>query len=217
MSSAERASPLRAAPPLTAALTQVRDSARSDWDSAWVDLSPTFTDPKAVKLWERLSADTAGEERFFSHKHLLRTEKALAKELHGKYRQAQAEKQSWCLFDQCTRAAGQSASQVPAFDLGFRCQDDDHPDHTLQLRVGLLPAAWSYDIQRVPLTWLYDRRFVRFLQELVWDIPLGLGLLPTLAGGGGPFALSAKTYLVGSLCATTSRISLTTRSSRAGR
>ena len=198
MSSPERASPPRVAP-LTAGLTAVRDPARSDWASAWVGLEPTFTDKKVVKLWERLAGDAAGQARFFTHKYLLGREKAVAKGILGSYRQAQQQQAPWCLFDRLGRREKLDDWQVPCQDLGFRCHGDDSPHHALHLRIGMEPATLKYRIQPVPLSWLYDARFVRLLQELVWDVPQALGLYPTMNGGGGQFSLSAKTYLGGSL------------------
>src|SRR5262249_11565989 len=56
-----------------------------------------------------------------------------------------------------------------------------------------------YGIKPVPLVWLYDERFVTFLDEILWKVPEELGLSPAMAHGGGQFHFSAKTFVTGSL------------------
>ena len=71
----------------------------------------------------------------------------------------------------------------------------------LVVRVGLDPETFEYSIKPVPLAWFYDERFVSFLEDFLWKVPLDLGLTCSIAHGGGQFHLSAKTFLGGSLLA----------------
>ena len=58
---------------------------------------------------------------------------------------------------------------------------------------------YKRQIKPIPVQWLYDPRFVEFLQALVWDVPEKFKLSPTLGHGGCQFSISAKSYLTGSL------------------
>jgi hypothetical protein len=197
MSSAERAPLPGFAPPLAAALAEVRQPTRADWDSAWVTLTPAFSEKKTAKLWERLSRTAVGEDKFFSHKSTLHLEKVTAKALLNKYRQAQQSKEPWCLFDSCER------QQEPEAQLGRRrsllFSGRGEGQSGLRIHLGMSAGTLRFHVAPLPLRWLYEPRFVRFLQELLWEVPRALGLAPTLSGGGGEFAVSAKTYLDGSL------------------
>ena len=206
MSSAERAPLPGFAPPLAAALSEVRDPSRSDWESAWVTLTPAFTDKKTAKLWERLAGPesgasgengAAGEAKFFAHKNTLHLEKSAAKALASKYRQAQQSKEPWCLFDSCERQEAPDPRRGPRRSLLFSGRGESASG--LRLHLGMAAGTLAFCLGPVPLRWLYDPRFVRFLQELLWDVPRSLGLVPTLSAGGGEFSVSAKTYLDGSL------------------
>jgi hypothetical protein len=53
----------------------------------------------------------------------------------------------------------------------------------------------------VPLAWFYDERFVEFLEEFLWKVPMEMGLAPSIAHGGAQFSFSVKTFLPGSLLA----------------
>ncbi|HRI52190.1 MAG TPA: hypothetical protein PLW65_18585 [Pseudomonadota bacterium] len=195
MSSAERAPLPGFAPPLAAALSEVRDPSRSDWQSAWVTLTPAFTDKKTAKLWERLASTADGEDSFFSHKNTLHLEKSAAKALVSRYRQAQQSKEPWCLFDSCERQQETDPRRGSRRSFLFSGRGDGG----VLLHLGMDAGTLLFRLEQVPLRWLYDPRFVRFLQELVWEVPRSLGLTPTLTAGGGEFAVSAKTYLDGSL------------------
>ena len=70
------------------------------------------------------------------------------------------------------------------------------------VRISIDPETVEYSIKPVPLVWLYDDRFVHFLQHLVWEVPMkGSGLAPSVAHGGCQFSFSAKTFMGGSLLA----------------
>lgn len=182
--------------PFTATLTDVRRSETLDFRHAWVGMEPTFTDKKTLKLWRKLSADEETEEAFFDHPYLLDMEKSVAKAMLKKYEKAQARGETWCVFDRVERERDLDQWGVRRQNLHFRCAGDDN---VFTVRLGLDPETYEFSIKPVPLVWLYDRRFVRFLQELVWDVPQSMGLRPSMAHGGCQYSLSAKTYLTGSL------------------
>jgi len=184
--------------PFTAVLAHVRRSDTLDFGSGWCGMEPTFTDRKAVRLWKKLSApDTEeSEDRFFEHRYMLSIEKQVAKQMVRRYRAAQQAGQNWCLFDRVEREEDRDQWHVRRQNLHFRCKGSGS---VFTVRFGLDPETWEYSIKPVPLVWLYDPRFVRFLQELVFDVPMSLGLAPSIAHGGCQFSLSAKTYMSGSL------------------
>lgn len=192
MSPAEGAPPRALGRSLTALLTEVRDPGRSDWESAWVSLAPAFSEKKSAKLWHRVATAAADEARFFAHKHTLQLEKSLAKAIAGKYRAARARQEPWCLFETCERPEELRG-------LVFGCPEEGKVCDALRIRITAAPGAFCCHVEPFPLRWLYEPLFVRFLQELLWEVPLDLGLLPTATAGGGEFAISAKSLLPGSL------------------
>src|SRR6185503_6246165 len=70
-----------------------------------------------------------------------------------------------------------------------------------EVRFGLDPETFEFSIKPVPLAWLYDGCFVRFLSLCVWGVAEECGLDVSMGHGGGQFSLSAKTFLQGSLLA----------------
>lgn len=199
MAKAEGAPALGFGRPLAALLTQVRDPGRSEWENAWVSLAPAFGEKKAAKLWHRIAVAGRDEARFFAHKHTLHLEKTLFKTIVAKYQKGQSKKEPWCLFDSCERQDDAAPQHGSRRSLVFRCQEEGSELAALRIHIAATPGAFTCHVEPFPLRWLYDPRFVRFLQELLWDVPLGLGLSPTISGGGGEFAVSAKNYLSGSL------------------
>jgi hypothetical protein len=203
------AGPAAAPAPLTSVLTAVRDPERAEWDCAWVALRPAFADGKLATLWQRQATAFGGEARFAGHKYVVGRQEALARRLLKKYRKALSQAEPFCLFSQVEYGNRRTKKPKPrdrrpassAPSLLFRCQGDDATEHELPVRIGLAEASLCLETGMVPLRWLYDPRFVQFLHVLAWATPLALGLLPTMARGGGGFAVSAKTYLQGSLVA----------------
>jgi hypothetical protein len=84
-------------------------------------------------------------------------------------------------------------------NLLFHWEDDNL--EPFEVRFALDPETFEYSIKPVPLAWFLDERFVAFLEEFIWGVPLALGLSAAIAHGGAQFSLSAKTFLSGSLLA----------------
>ncbi|MBL9007944.1 MAG: hypothetical protein JNJ46_27045 [Myxococcales bacterium] len=186
--------------PFTSILGDVLRADTLDFRSAWIGMEPTFSNKKTLKLWRKNAATEEAETEFFWHRYTLGMEKAVAKAMREKYRDARKRGDDWCLFDEVERERDLDQWGAPRQNLHFRCKGDDH---VFTVRFGLDPETYEFSIKPVPLLWLYDARFVRFLQEIVWDVPQELGLRPSIAHGGCQFSLSAKTYLSGSLLADT--------------
>lgn len=182
--------------PFTALLSDVIRTDTLDFRHAWVGMEPTFSNKKTLKLWRKNAATEESELTFFDHPYVLGMEKAVAQAMRKKYRAAQKKGEDWCLFDEIERKRDLDQWGVRRQNLHFRCHGDDH---VFTVRFGLDPETYEFSIKPVPLAWLYDARFVRFLQEIVWDVPQELGLRPSIAHGGCQFSLSAKTYMTGSL------------------
>lgn len=185
-------------PPFTAVLKDVRRSDTLGFSSGWCGLEPTFTNRKAVRLWKKLSVveTEEAEARFFNHRYMLGMEKLAIKAMHKKYREAQRRGEDYCLFDHVEREEDVDKWNVRRQNLHFRCNDDPH---VFTVRFGLDPETFEFSIKPVPIVWLYDRRFVRFLEEIVFAVPRELALVPSIAHGGCQYSLSAKTYMTGSL------------------
>lgn len=182
--------------PATAALAAVCEPTSTDWDHAWCVLEPSFSDKKLLKLWARSPTPERTGNRFFTHRYPIGLCKLVAKDLVRKYRKAQRRGEAWCLFDEVERERDDDAWGVPRQCLIFSCSG---VQKTLKMRLGIEAETVAFSIGPVPVVWLHDPRFVQFLQELIWDVPQQHGLGTSLAHAGGRFALSAKTFLVGSL------------------
>ncbi len=185
-----------AATPFTAILSEVFRSDTTDPGHAWLGMEPTFSSKKSVKLWAKLSQTEEMEDQFFEHPYILKKEKAVAQAMLKKYRAARERGEPWCLFDTVERRRDLDQWQVRRQNLDFRCDGDDN---VFTVRFGLDPEVFEFSIKPVPVQWLYDARFVRFLQEIVWDVPQELGLRSSIEHGGCQFSLSAKTFMGGSL------------------
>jgi len=183
-------------PPYTALLGEVCDPTRPEWDLAWCGMEPTFTDRKTLKRWNRSSKSEKSEIKFFNDPHVLKLELAVAKAMERKYKRAARRGEPYCLFDTVEREEDLDQWGVRRQNLHFHCHGAQ-PAFTV--RLGLDPEVYEYSIKPVPVAWLYDPRFVEFLQELVWDVPARFGLRPSLGHGGCQFSISAKSYLTGSL------------------
>lgn len=183
--------------PFTQTLADVTRPDTVGFRSAWFGMEPTFTSARVLNRWRAIQTDKdAVDDDFFESPRMLRKQRKVAKEMLASYRAAQERGETWCLFDEVERAADLDQWHVKRQNLHFSskgCAD------RFTVRFGMDPETFEYSIKPVPVQWLYDARFVRFLQELVWDVPQALGLRPFVAGGGCQFSLSAKTYLTGSL------------------
>src|SRR4029079_18108869 len=132
------------------------------------------------------------------HPHMLRNQQKVAKKIRAKYKAWRAEgTHDCCMFDDVAVRPDRDQWKVRRQNVVFRWADRDLEPFVV--RFALDPETFEYSIKPVPLACLYEPRFVAFLQEFVWPVPLDLGLSCSIAHGGGEFSVSAKTSLRGSL------------------
>lgn len=205
---------------MTAALATFRRQDATDWSSAWVGMEPTFQTAKSVSKWRKMSEKPGGEDAYFESRYMLDTQKAIAKAIKKTYEARCAQRKN------STRRRGKTShAKISSEDIPFDCcmfarverdQDLDQwrvrrqnllfhwPGDTFEpfeVRFTLDPETFEYSIKPVPLAWLYDDRFVHFMQEFLWQVPLDHGLTPSIAHGGAQFSFSAKTFLSASVLA----------------
>ena len=177
-----------------------RQPKRTGWEDAWVGMEPTFQSDLTVKLWEKMARDEAGEEKYFKTNAMLKLEEKVAEGIRDKYRQKRKAGKPYCMFADVRLETDCDKWGAKRQNLLFHWPTKEL--HPLRIRVGLDPETIEYSIKPVPLAWLYDNRFVRFLDRMVWNVPVKeVGLVPSVTHGGGQFSLSAKTVLGGSLLA----------------
>lgn len=183
---------------MTAVFDSVLSSTDASWEAAWIGMEPTFTNPKTLRLWKQSTKSDSpeAENAFFEHPYTQGLLRTVAKTMQARFEKARRRGEPLAIFDRVQREKDVDQWQVPRQNLHFRC---DGIRHRFTVRFGLDPETCEFSIKPVPLAWFYDRRFVAFLEEIVWGVPLGLGLLPSILHGGAQFSVSAKTYLKGSL------------------
>ena len=164
---------------------------------AWVGLEPTFSDKKAVKKWGRAAErGKKGEDQYFESKHMVGTVEAVARTMRRAYRDLAANGDPGCVFERCDLELDKDPWDVLRANLSF-----GDGKHEFEVRFGMDPETFELSIKPVPLAWLYDPHFVRFLDIFVWGAPKAHGLAASMAHGGGQFSFSARTFLGGSLLA----------------
>ena len=172
----------------------------TSWADAWVGLEPTFQTRRSVEKWRLMAAEPGGEDAYFKSGTMLKPERAVAAEIVKKYRRhAEDGDRAYCIFDRVERKEELDPWKVVRQNLVFRWKGGDLPE--FEVRFGIDPETFEYSIKPVPLAWLYDERFVRFLEEFLFEVPRKVGLTPSIAHGGAQFSFSAKTFLTGSLLA----------------
>ena len=170
-----------------------------DFGNLWVGMEPTFQTEKSVRKWRKMSCQPGGEDAYFLDGYMLKTQEQVAKRIKKRYEAGCRKHQPHCVFSRIERNDDLDPWKVPRQNLAFHWADD-HID-PFEVRFALDPETFEYSIKPVPLAWFYDDRFVTFLEEFLWKVPLELGLSPSIAHGGAQFSLSAKTFLGGSLLA----------------
>lgn len=184
---------------LTGILSTYLDPEATDFDHAWVGMEPTFQTAKSIRRWKEMAVTPEGEDAYFQDKYMLKTERRLAKAIKQEYRRQLKSRAAHCLFDRVESDEDLDQWEQPRQNLRFQWADKTLKPFVV--RVGLDPETFEYSIKPVPLAWFYDDRFVTLLEDLLWKVPLKLGLTCSIAHGGGQFHLSAKTFLTGSLLA----------------
>jgi len=180
------------------ALEDARRADATGMDEAWVGLEPTFSSAKAVNKWRKLSAREGGEDAFFEDRWMLKKASAVGRRIVETYRKLAQEGDPACLFARVEREVDRDPWDVERQNLRF---SNSKRGPGFEVRFGLDPETFEYSVKPVPLAWLYDERFVAFLQRFVFDVPRKEKLVASMAHGGGQFSFSARTFLGGSLLA----------------
>jgi hypothetical protein len=185
---------------MTAVLASFRLPETTDFADAWLGMEPTFQTKKSIRRWAKMSATPEGEDAYFEDKYMLKTLKKVAKGIRRKYREWNKEgSHDCCMFADVKLETDRDQWDVERQNLRFKWANRKLDEFTV--RLSLDPETFEYSIKPVPLVWLYDSRFVEFMQEFLWQVPLDLGLTCSIAHGGAQFSLSAKTFMQGSLLA----------------
>jgi len=180
-------------------LTECRRPELQSFADAWVGMEPTFSNAKAIRKWQRLSSREGGEDAWFRDPWMLRKLHKVARRLRDSYERRRDRGDVGCVFPEVDLEFDRDPWDVERANLRFSTGSARGPD--FEVRFGLDPETFEYSIKPVPLAWFRDERFVRFLREFVWRVPRKLGLVASMAHGGGQFSFSAKTFLQGSLLA----------------
>ena len=185
---------------MTGVLDTFRRPDRTGWEDAWIGIEPTFQSEKTVKLWKKMSVDKAGEDKYFESDVMLGLEREVAQGIRDRYEEKRKDGEPYCMFATVKLEEDKDQWGVKRQNVQFRWSDAKLEPFTV--RISIDPETVEFSIKPVPLVWLYDDRFVHFLQHLVWEVPMkGSGLAPFVAHGGCQFSFSAKTFLGGSLLA----------------
>jgi hypothetical protein len=189
----------RSSDPMTDVLATFRRPETSDFGNAWVGMEPTFQTKKSIRKWRKMAGTPEGEDRYFATGHMQRTQKRVAKEIKKRYEAWRKKDHPFAMFAQVELDDDLDQWKVRRQNLHFHWAKDRH--EPFEVRFSLDPETFEYSIKPVPLAWFYDERFVGFLEEFLWKVPLKEGLVPSIAHGGAQFSISAKTFLGGSLMA----------------
>jgi hypothetical protein len=185
--------------PLTEVLADFRRQEATDFSHAWVGIEPTFQSKKSVQKWQKMSAESGGEDAYFKDDYMLKTQKKVVKRIKKRYEEQRKAGEQYCMFARVELDDDLDQWQVRRQNLRFYWNDPAL--EPLEVRLSLDPETFEYSIKPVPLAWFYDERFVSFMEEFLWKPPQKLGLSISMAHGGGQFSLSAKTFMTGSLLA----------------
>ena len=185
---------------MTNVIDTFRQPDRAGWEDAWIGMEPTFQSRKTVDLWAKMSADEAGEDEYFKNGLMLGLAKKITDGIKKKYESKRKDRKPYCMFAKVKVEEDLDQWGVKRWNVEFHWPDAGLKSFTV--RVGLDPETVEYSIKPAPIAWMYDDRFVRFLQKMVWEVPMrDNGLCPSIAHGGCQVSFSAKTLLGGSLLA----------------
>lgn len=184
---------------MTTVLSTFRQPDATDFHEAWVGMEPTFQTKKSIRKWRKLAATPQGEDAYFKSSYMLKRQKDVAREIKKRYESARKKDHLCCMFDRVELDDDLDQWEVRRQNLKFHWRKDRY--EPFEVRFSLDPETFEYSIKPVPLAWFYEERFVGFLEEFLWKVPLKQGMVPSIAHGGAQFSISAKTYLGGSLLA----------------
>src|SRR5687767_12615015 len=141
----------------------------------------------------------AGEDAYFDDEWMLDKLHRVGREIRKRYKVERKRRNPACIFPKIDLDFDRDPWNVERVNLKFGSGKKRDP--VFEVRFGMDPETFEFSIKPVPLAWFHDEAFVRFLQEFVWQVPRDLGLVASMAHGGGQFSTSAKTWLQGSLLA----------------
>lgn len=183
-------------------LATCKRSERQGFADAWVSIEPTFSNEKAVRKWTRMTSRDGGEADYFASGYMLRKLRTVARGLEKRYRAFARKGDLACLFNKCSLKFDRDPWGVKRANLQLsEPRRQPRGKGVFEVRFGLDPEAFEFNLKPIPLAWFYDGCFVRFLELFVWGVPAEHGLSASMAHGGGQFSFSAKTFLKGSLLA----------------
>ncbi len=186
--------------PMTRVLKTFRLPTTTDWDDAWVGIEPTFQSRRSVAKWHEMAAKGhEGEDAYFKDKYMLDTQREVAEEIKKKYEEKRKDGKDHCMFDEVKLEQELDQWKVTRQNLTFEWKEKGLPK--FEVKFSIDPETFEYSIKPVPVAWFYDPRFVKFLDEFVWEVPMKHDLAASIAHGGAQFSFSAKTFLTGSLLA----------------
>jgi hypothetical protein len=172
---------------------------RTGFEDAWIGMEPTFQTAKSIKKWEKMSARKKGEDAYFETSYMLDIEQKMARVIVKEYRASRKKGKPYCPFASVKRNPDTDPWDVARQNLRFHWDDEDLP--YFEARFGMDPETWEYSLKPVPVAWLYEEDFVKFLEHFIWGVPKSNGLSTSIAHGGGQLSISAKTLMGGSLLA----------------
>jgi hypothetical protein len=185
--------------PMHSALARFQRNDTTSFADAWLGMEPTFSNKKVLQLWNRRAAEEGGETRFLHDRGLHAKLDHVARDIAKRYRKRRKKHSEACMFATVEVEADLDPWGVERQEIRFGWEAQGLP--SFDVRLGIDPETFEYSIKPVPVAWLYDERFVAFLDEFIWGVPERHGLRPSMQHGGGQFSFSAKTYLQGSLLA----------------
>src|SRR6185295_16176040 len=129
-----------------------------------------FQSRKSVRKWQKMAGDQAGEDAYFLDRYMLKKQKKVARAIRDRYEHDRKQGELHAMFARVELEDDIDQWNVRRQNLRFYW--DDKNLEPLVVRFSLDPETFEYSIKPVPLAWLYDERFVTFLDRYVWQVPM---------------------------------------------
>ena len=109
---------------MTAVLATYRLPEKSDFDSAWVGMEPTFQSKKSINKWWAIDDTPEAEDAYFEDAYMLKTEKKVVKRIRKKYRTWREERRHpFCMFESVELKPDRDQWKVRRQNLRFHWPD----------------------------------------------------------------------------------------------
>jgi hypothetical protein len=184
---------------MVSALDSYRSPETTGWEHGWVGLEPTFQSKKSIKKWHAMSQTKEGEDAYFVDTYMLRTQHEVARGVANRYAERRKNRKKCAPFARVRIECELDQWKVRRQNIHFYWNADKLEN--FDARFGLDPETFEWSIKPVPVGWLYEEPFLRFLEEFVFGVPAAHGLTPSIAHGGGQFSIAAKCLMDGSVLA----------------